>query len=116
MSGNNSAPIVFPQIPVVSRTGATGDISASWVGVYNRVTCAAPVTMTLTTATTTLPNAEIIIRNPESGTAELIVAPGAGITIDVSSDLGLVVPPGGIGELKRVGLTDTWDFYGYIEA
>lgn len=110
-------PLTYPtvMIPVVSRTGATGTIPASWVGVYNRVTAASNINLTLSASTTSIPSAEIIIRNPATSTGRISIL-ASGVTIDVSGDLGLVIPAGGIGELKRVGNSTTWDFYGYIES
>lgn len=105
----------FVPIPVVSRTGATGNITSTWVNVYNRVTTSGAVNLTLLSTTTNVANAEIIIRNPSTSTDAITII-ASGVTINVSSDLGLVIPPGGIGELKRVGNSTTWDFYGYIEA
>lgn len=105
----------FVPIPVVSRTGATGNLSSTWVNVYNRVTTSSAINLSLLSDTTNISNAEIIIRNPSTSTDAITII-ASGVTIDVSGDLGLIIPPGGIGELKRVGSSTTWDFYGYIEA
>lgn len=113
---NYSAPIMQQFIQSVNRVGATGSFDATWIGKFNRVACAVPVSMTLSSQLVTLPDAEIIIRNPAATSVESLTLVAGGVTLNVSGDLGLVIPPGGVGELKRDGATNVWDFYGYIEA
>lgn len=89
-------------------------IDGYFVGKYCYVELSANVDWTLAASLITTPNAEIDIRNdPDSiGAITIDVIDG---TIKVSGDLGLVIPAGGIGELKRRGSSNVWDFYGYIE-
>lgn len=103
-------------IPVVIRDEGSQNLTGAFVGKYNVFENTAAMTLTLLTSTTSAGNAEIIIRNYFDSSDNITIDGGAGITFDVSGDLGLVIPPGGIGELKRLGGLNVWSFYGFIEA
>lgn len=102
-------------IPVTVRSEGNATFDSSFVSVYNRYANTAPMTLTLDSSINFPDNAEIIIRNAASSSDDITLAAN-GFTIDVSADLGLLIPPGGIAELKRVNGTTTWDLYGFIAA
>ena len=104
-------------IPTVIRAEGSQNLTGAFVGKYNVFENTAAMDLTLLGTTTSAGNAEIIIRNFYTSTDAITIVQGAGIAdIDVSGDLGLVIPPGGIGELKRLGSLNIWSFYGFIEA
>lgn len=113
-------PLTYPRnniIPVVIRPEGDQEFTYDWLGKFNLIETTAPMDLTLNANLTTQQNAEIIIRNYYNSTDNITIVQGLDITaIDVSGDLGLVIPPGGIGELKRIGGANAWSFYGYIEA
>jgi hypothetical protein len=112
-------PLTYPYVPVTTVVRSTGSQTMvnDWVGKYNLIEATTTTVLTLTAATTFTANAEIIIRNYYASTQPVSILAGSGIVaIDVSPDLGLVIPIGGIGELKRLGSSNIWSFYGYIEA
>lgn len=102
-------------IPYVSRAEGTYNIPNTWQSNFNVITNTAAMTLTLTNTITFSGNAEIIIRNYFTSTDDITIA-ASGFTIDVSGDLGLLIPPGGIGELKRLGGSSVWSFYGFINS
>jgi hypothetical protein len=112
-------PLTYPYVPitfVLRPTGAQA-ITNDWVGKFNMIEATTATSLTLSAATTLTANAEIIIRNYYGSSQPITIVAGSGILgIDVSPDLGLVIPIGGIGELKRYGSSNVWAFYGYIEA
>lgn len=71
---------------------------------------------TLTLASTQFypANASIVVRNSSTSSFPVNIE-GNGVTIDVSDELGPSIPAGGICELKRLGASDVWSMYGYIE-
>ena len=93
-------------------------INQVFVGKYCYVELTGDVTWTLANSLITTPNAEIDIRNDADSlgiiSIEAFVEPN-GAVINVSGDLGLDIPAGGIGELKRRGSSNVYDFYGYVE-
>ena len=103
-------------IQVVERDESLTSISAAWQNVYNRIENTAAVSLELNSSVNFSNNAEIIIRNSADSLDTITITEGGSVSINVSADLGLVIPIGGIGQLKRIGNTNTWDFYGYIEA
>ena len=90
-------------------------IGESFAGKYVYYTTDSPIQLTLSENVTST-DAEIDFRNSADSTEVITIASVPNVTINVNSDLGLVIPIGGIGELKRRGSSNTWDFYGYIEA
>lgn len=112
-------PLTYPHgfVTTVVRSTGSQTMGNDWVGKYNLIEATTTTVLTLTAATTLMANAEIIIRNYYASTQPISILAGSGIVaIDVSPDLGLVIPIGGIGELKRLGSSNIWSFYGYIEA
>lgn len=101
-------------IPVSNKVEGSRNFNSADIGFYNRIETTAPMTLTLDSNVSFPQFCEIIIRNPATSTDNITIA-ASGFTIDVSGDLGLVIPPGGIGELKRVD-NSIWDFYGYIST
>lgn len=107
----------FPVIETQASVEGSRDLIESDCQKFNYFANTGAMDLTLTSATTATANAEIIIRNTVYSTDPVNIVAGAGITdIDVSGDLGLVIPAGGVGQLKRYGSSNTWAFYGYIEA
>lgn len=96
-------------------SNASQDITAAWVGKYGYCTLTADRTFTLDLNDISTANFEIDIRVSADSTGAAIIAIQNG-TIDVNDTLGLVIPPGGVGELKRRGSSSVVDFYGFIEA
>ena len=113
-------PLNYPRqtiIPVVIREEGDQNFTFDWLNKFNLIETTAPMNLTLNANVTSIQNAEIIIRNYYNSTDNITIVQGNEIdAIDVSGDLGLVIPPGGIGELKRIGGANAWSFYGYIEA
>lgn len=103
-------------ISTVERDESSASIASAWQGVYNRIENTSAMSLELDTDTGFAANAEVIIRNSDASTDTITITTGGTTNINVSPDLGLVIPVGGIGQLKRIGATDEWDFYGYIEA
>jgi hypothetical protein len=101
-------------LPLISRNATSGTLNDTWAGVYNRVITSGNIVLNLTPSSSYIANAEIIIRVPSASGGTVTINP-IGVSIDVNGSLGLTIPQGGIGELKRVGLSNNWDFYGYIE-
>lgn len=110
MSGN------FGFISMPSMPGVDADIVIPqlWVGTYRWVSATADRTYTVSPALAGM-YITIDIRNDPDATGNIVLVPGAGVDLRVSGDLGLIIPPGGVGELKRRGNSLVYDFYGYIE-
>lgn len=101
-------------IPVVVRSAADFNLTPDFVGIYNRYEGASPGSVWLDASLGAYPDdAEIIIRN---ASAANITIGFVTFTPFVSSALGLLVPIGGIAEIKRVNGTLVWDVYGYISS
>jgi hypothetical protein len=111
-------PLTTPQNPVISRIlnlDGSLNLTPDYFGLFNIVNVSSGLFLSLSQASTAQPNAECIIRNPSSSAGNITIIE-VGVSIDVSGDLGFVIQPGGIGELKRRGTSSVWDFYGYITA
>ena len=102
--------------PTVQGSDADQNITSNFSNKYYYYDITADRTFTLTTANISQRDFETDIRNSADSTNSIIIAEGASTSINVNGDLGLVIPPGGIGELKRRGNSTVFDFYGYIEA
>lgn len=102
-------------IKTVVRSEGNATIPSTWQGRFNWIENTAAMVLTLSTATNLFGDFEIIIRNSYLST-DIITLAMDGYTADVSSDLGLSIPPGGIVELKRIGSSTTVSVYGYIAA
>lgn len=111
-------------------------ITRDWIGKYNLIYCAPEYPeepsariLELLPDLTDIADAEIVIRNygqnwaydsgydplyPSGPRRSLIIHPVDGVCIEINSNLGPYIPPGGIMELKRLGKTLTWSAYGYI--
>jgi hypothetical protein len=101
---------------IIERDESSTAILSTWQNLYNRIENTAAVSLELNSDVAFSKNAEIIIRNSADSLDAITITEGGNASINVSPDLGLVIPIGGIGQLKRIGNTDAWDFYGYIEA
>lgn len=97
------------------RTDSNQDIVNSFHDKFNVFTVAMDRELTLDLSLISETNFECDIRNSATSGGVLTIIDSAGL-IDVSDDLGLVIPAGGVGELKRREGTDIFDFYGFIEA
>jgi hypothetical protein len=95
-------------------SNASQDITPFWVGKYGYMSPTIDRTLTLDLADISAENFEIDIRVDANAaaTATVIIVGG---TLNVTSDLGPTIPPGGIAELKRRGNSTVVDMYGYIE-
>ena len=102
-------------IQTVTRDDSASNINPTWAGLFNQLTVTEDKTLNFDGVGFNT-NDEVIIRNSSASTGAITVNPAGSASIDVSSDLGLVVPVGGIGQLKRIGASDTWAFYGFIEG
>lgn len=102
-------------IPVAFRNSVSQTIPSGWMGRFNFLEPQSAINLTLSSLTAFSRDAEIIIRNAATSLAPITIV-DSGTIIDVSGDLGLVIPAGGIGELKRIGASNIWSFYGYIES
>jgi len=102
-------------IPSLYHDEGDQAILFNWQGKFNWFENTAPMSVTLSNTINFSGNSEIIIRNLNTSTDNITVV-FSGFTPDVSADLGLIIPPGGIGELKRIGASTVWSFYGYISA
>lgn len=99
----------------LATLSAARDLALSDVGLFQVFETTAARILTLRSTVPWIGNSEIIIRNYFGSLADIEIQ-GSGITFDVSGDLGLFIPPGGIGELKRLGSSNTWSFFGYISS
>lgn len=103
-----------PFVRAVIGAEGSRDFTAKDVYKYTWIENTAAMTLTLTNNAQYSVDSEIIVRNsPDS--AEPIVIAATGITINVSGDLGLNIPAGGIAELKKLP-NGEWDLYGFIAA
>jgi hypothetical protein len=103
-----------PYIPVVERDEGSGVMSLDWAGVFNYIKNTAPMDLTLSSAVGFSSYAEIVIRNAADSTDSIQLL-FSGYVDDVSGDLGVLVPPGGIAELKLLGFGGKVSLYGYLE-
>lgn len=94
---------------------ANRDLALTDVGIFQVFTVTEARILTLKSTVAWINSSEIIIRNYFGSLADIEIQQ-SGITFDVSSELGLFIPPGGIGELKRLGSSTTWSFFGYISS
>ncbi len=102
--------------PVIPHFDESRAFKQSDINKLIYVVCTGSVTFDLNANFTNSKDAEIIIRNNNDSAGAVEVVAGDGVTIDVSGVLGLYVPNGGIGQLKRVGYSNHWMFYGFIEG
>lgn len=103
-------------LKTVVRTEGNQTIQTSWQNVYNFIENTAPMNISLESTINFSGDSSVIVRNSSSSTDNVSLVGDGTITIDVSNNLGLEIPPGGIGELKRLGASNVWSFYGYIEV
>lgn len=100
-------------IPVVFRAEGNQTIPSAWQSRFNFIENTGAMNLTVSNTTRFTGNAEIIIRNSSTSVGDITIVDD-NVTIDVSGDLGLTIPPGGIGELKRLGGSTVFSFYGFI--
>ena len=100
----------------VTRPDESVTIPNAWQNVFNQITTTDARTLTLNSSVSFTSNSEIIVRNSSASSDAITIALAGDFTADVSADLGLIIPVGGIGQLKRIGASNVWNFYGYIEG
>lgn len=96
-------------------TDADQTLSNSWCGRYGYCELSVDRDFTLDLSMINIADFEIDIRNSADSLGAITILISGG-TLDVSGDLGVVIPAGGIAELKRRGNSTVVDLYGYIEA
>lgn len=110
-------PLVYPDdYRLKILPDASGVLTQNNASRFNLISCTEETrVLTLSSSFVFHANCSIVIRN-DSASIYPVNIEFDGFIADVSPELGLAIPPGGIVELKKLGTSNVWSVYGYIQT